>query len=216
MGHATRRILVADDHYAMRCGIRSLLESQSQYRVIAEAGDGREAWRLAQELKPDIAIIDFSMPLMNGLDLTRSLKQDLPNTEVLIYTMHDQESILVDILRAGARGYVLKSDAASHLLAAVSALAKHQPYFSGEMHQIMMDHFVNNVRREDKGVSLTSRERQVIRLIAEGKINKQAAYILSVALKTVETHRASAMRKLRISTTAELVVYAIRNNIIEP
>lgn len=153
---------------------------------------------------------------MNGLELTRSLKHDLPDTEVLIYTMHDQESILVDILRAGARGYVLKSDAASHLLAAVSALAQHQPYFSGEMHQIMMDHFVNNVRREDKGVSLTSRERQVIQLIAEGKINKQAAYILNVNLKTVETHRASAMRKLRISTTAELVVYAIRNNIIEP
>lgn len=127
MRPAVSRILIADDHQAMRQGVRSLLESHPSYQVIAEAGDGREALELAREGKPDIAILDYSLPLMNGLELTRSIKHDLPRTEVLIYTMHDRESILIDVLRAGARGYVLKSDSGAHLIAAVGALARHKP-----------------------------------------------------------------------------------------
>ncbi|MFC6621528.1 response regulator transcription factor [Novosphingobium panipatense] len=125
------KILIADDHHAIRQGVRGLLEAHPGYDIVAEASDGRAALRLALENKPDIAILDYSLPLMNGLELTRSIKHELPRTEILIYTMHDRESVLVDVLRAGARGYVLKSDSGAHLVAAASALAKHKPYFSG-------------------------------------------------------------------------------------
>lgn len=216
MRPAVSRILIADDHQAMRQGVRSLLESHPSYQVIAEAGDGREALELAREGKPDIAILDYSLPLMNGLELTRSIKHDLPRTEVLIYTMHDRESILIDVLRAGARGYVLKSDSGAHLIAAVGALARHKPYFSGAISETLLEHFIESGHSSDKGVMLTAREREIVQLIAEGKLNKQIAHLLNISVKTVETHRAAAMHKLKLRSTAELVLYAVRNNIVEP
>jgi DNA-binding NarL/FixJ family response regulator len=200
----------------MRQGVRSLLESHPAYQVIAEAGDGREALDLAREGKPDIAILDYSLPLMNGLELTRSIKHDLPRTEVLIYTMHDRESILIDVLRAGARGYVLKSDSGAHLIAAVAALARHKPYFSGAISETLLEHFIESDHSTDKSVMLTAREREIVQLIAEGKLNKQIAHMLNISVKTVETHRAAAMHKLKLRSTAELVLYAVRNNIVEP
>ncbi|EJL22607.1 response regulator transcription factor [Novosphingobium sp. AP12] len=216
MRPAISRILIADDHQAMRQGVRSLLESHPAYQVIAEAGDGREALDLAREGKPDIAILDYSLPLMNGLELTRSIKHDLPRTEVLIYTMHDRESILIDVLRAGARGYVLKSDSGAHLIAAVAALARHKPYFSGAISETLLEHFIESDHSTDKSVMLTAREREIVQLIAEGKLNKQIAHMLNISVKTVETHRAAAMHKLKLRSTAELVLYAVRNNIVEP
>lgn len=216
MRPAISRILIADDHQAIRQGVRSLLESHPAYQVIAEAGDGREALELAREGKPDIAILDYSLPLMNGLELTRSIKHDLPHTEVLIYTMHDRESILIDVLRAGARGYVLKSDSGAHLIAAVAALARHKPYFSGAISETLLEHFIESDHSSDKIVMLTAREREIVQLIAEGKLNKQIAHMLNISVKTVETHRAAAMHKLKLRSTADLVLYAVRNNIVEP
>ncbi|TCM15352.1 LuxR family two component transcriptional regulator [Novosphingobium sp. PhB165] len=212
----TSRILIADDHQAMRKGVRTLLESHSSFEVVAEAADGREALGLALETQPDIAILDYSLPLMNGLELTRSIKHALPRTEILIYTMHDRESLLIDVLRAGARGYVLKSDSGTHLVAAVKALSKRKPYFSGAISETLLEHFIESDHTSEKNTTLTAREREIVQLIAEGKLNKQIAHILEISVKTVETHRAAAMHKLKIRTTAELVLYAVRNNIVEP
>ena len=209
-------ILIADDHQAMRQGVRTLLESQSIFQIIAEAGDGREALSLAIETKPDIAILDYSLPSMNGLELTRAIKHALPHTEILIYTMHDRESILIDVLRAGARGYVLKSDSGTHLVTAVKALSRRKPYFSGAISETLLEHFIDSDHGAEKSISLTAREREIVQLIAEGKLNKQIAHILDISVKTVETHRAASMHKLKIRTTAELVLYAVRNNIVEP
>lgn len=212
----TSRILIADDHQAMRQGVRTLLESHADFQVVGEAADGREALNLAVETKPDIAILDYSLPLMNGLELSRAIKHELPRTEILIYTMHDRESILIDVLRAGARGYVLKSDSGVHLVSAAKALAKRKPYFSGAISETLLEHFIDTNHSTDKSIMLTAREREIVQLIAEGKLNKQIAHMLGISVKTVETHRAAAMHKLKLRTTAELVLYAVRNNIVEP
>jgi DNA-binding NarL/FixJ family response regulator len=211
-----RRILIADDHPAIRHGIRSFLESDEGWKVVGEAPDGREALRLAKETMPDIAILDYSLPLMNGLELTRAIKEELPRTEVLIYTMHDNESILVDVLRAGARGYVLKSDGTAQLMAAVEALSVHKPYFSAAISEALLTRFLDGDTTGSRGPVLTPREREIVQLIAEGKINKHIARLLNISVKTVETHRAKAMQKLNLRTVAELVLYAVRNHIVEP
>lgn len=215
MSSPTRRILIVDDHQAMREGVRSLLAAHANWQIVGEAADGHTALRMARETQPDIAVIDYSLPLMNGLALTRVLKHELPRIEILIYTMHEREDLIVDVLRAGARGYVLKSDSGTNLVAAVEALALRKPYFSSEISETLLDHFVHS--HEDSGTStLTLREREIVQLIAEGKINKQIAHLLDISVKTVETHRATAMNKLKLRTTAELVRYAVRNHIVEP
>ncbi len=216
MRPSTSKVLIADDHQAMRQGVRTLLESHADFQVVGEAANGREALDLALDTKPDIAILDYSLPLMNGLELTRAIKHELPRTEILIYTMHDRESILIDVLRAGARGYVLKSDSGIHLVSAAKALAKRKPYFSGEISETLLEHFIETNHPNHKGIMLTTREREIVQLIAEGNLNKQIAHMLSISVKTVETHRAAAMHKLKLKTTAELVLYAVRNNIVEP
>jgi DNA-binding NarL/FixJ family response regulator len=207
------RILIADDHEAIRQGVRSFLEQRDGWQVVGEAANGRDALRFVRELLPDIVILDYSLPQMNGLEVTCAIKRELSRTGVLIYTMHDKESIVSEVLRAGARGYVLKSDPPSHLISGVEALAKGKPYFSPTVAQTVLDYFIE----QKKGtVALTSRERDVVQLIAEGKINKQVAYTLGISAKTVETHRAAVMHKLNIRTTAELVRYAVRNSIVQP
>lgn len=215
MGSPLRKILIADDHEAMRQGVRSFLESRSEWHVVAEAADGHAALELALQTQPDIAIIDYSLPLMNGLDLTRAIKRELPRTEILVYTMHDSEDILIDVLRAGARGYVLKSDSGPHLIAAVEALSIRKPYFSGAISETLLDHFLESSLSTANSTTLTPREREVVQLIAEGRINKEIADVLDISVKTVETHRAAAMHKLKLKTTAELVRYAVRNNIVQ-
>ncbi|RJF91585.1 response regulator [Sphingomonas cavernae] len=214
MGTSTRRILVADDHEVMRRGVKTVLESRPEWHVVAEAGDGQSAIALARETQPDIAILDYMLPMSNGLDLTRILKRELPRTEVLLYTMHDREELIVDVLRAGARGYVLKSDHAQHLLAAVDALAIHRPYFSSTISETLLGRILE-AEAEPGSTTLTHREREVVQLIAEGKINKEIGHMLHISVKTVETHRAASMSKLQLRTTAELVRYAVRNNIVQ-
>jgi DNA-binding NarL/FixJ family response regulator len=210
------RILIADDHHAICSGVRSLLETREGWHVVAEATNGRDALRLARETRPQIAILDYSLPQMNGLELTRAIKHDLPTTEILIYSMHDSDSIVTEVLRVGARGYVLKSDPIAHLLSAIEALTIGKPYFSTAVSEMLLDHFIEQDDGDRFADPLTAREREVVQLIAEGQINKQVAYTLDISVKTVETHRAAAMQKLKLKTTAELVLYAVRNNIVQP
>ena len=208
------RVVVADDHGIVRRGIRTLLESEPGITVVGEASDGREALKLCQTLHPDIAILDYSLPELNGLDLSHQLKRAYPRLEILIYTMHDQEEVIIEVLRAGVRGFVLKSDTERHLIAALDALSIHRPYFSGAVSETLLDKFLESKPRPS-ATSLTHREREIVQLIAEGRINKEIAQLLNISVKTVETHRASAMHKLRLRTTADLVRYAIRNSIIQ-
>ena len=206
--------MIVDDHDAVRRGVRALVESKPNYTVVAEASDGREALQLAQETNPDIAILDYSIPELNGLDLAHKLMRLVPRIEILLYTMHDREDVIAEVLRAGVRGFVLKSDTEKHLLAALDALSIHRPYFSGAISETLLDKFLAS-KPQANASSLTHREREIVQLIAEGRINKEIARLLIISVKTVETHRASAMHKLKLRTTADLVRYAIRNSIIQ-
>ncbi|TCM20864.1 LuxR family two component transcriptional regulator [Novosphingobium sp. PhB165] len=216
MSSPVRRIVIADDHEAIRLGVRSTLSVNPDWRIVGEASNGRDALELIRSTQPDIVILDYSLPMMNGLEVTRAVKRELPRVEILIFTMHDREDILAELLTAGVRGYLLKSDATKHLISAVEALAVRRPYFSGNVSQTLLDRFVEASTRSSSSSQLTTREREIVQLIAEGRLNKEIAGILGLSIKTVETHRASAMHKLDIKTTAGLVRYAVRNNIIEP
>jgi DNA-binding NarL/FixJ family response regulator len=215
MSTRVRRILIADDHDIVRRGVRTLLEQRPNLKVVADAATGLAAVKAARETSPDIAIIDFMLPELNGRDLTIELRKICPDIEVLIYSMHEREDMISDVLQAGARGFVLKSDTEQHLLAAVDALSVHRPYFSGPISETLLNQFLSSQSSPNLS-ALTHREREVVQLIAEGKINKQVAYLLDISIKTVETHRATAMQKLNLRTTAELVRYAVRNNIVGP
>lgn len=214
MNSLARRILIADGHDVIRRGMRTLIESQANMEIVAEAATGLEALLAARDSSPDIAIIDHSLPELNGLDLAQSLKREVPRIEILIYTMNDNEELVMAMLRAGARGFVLKSDSGLQLLAAIDALSMHQPYFSSAISETLLDQFLRS-KPSSPTFGLTHREREVVQLIAEGKINKEIGEALNISVKTVETHRAAAMHKLKLRTTAELVRYAVRNNIIE-
>ena len=207
------RILIADDHEVVRAGLRRVLESQPSWEVVAEVADGKDAISKAIETKPDIAVLDYSLPLVNGIEATRQIRARLPKTEVLIFTMHDSETVIQDLLKAGARGYLLKTDAGHHLIGAIEALASHKPFFSTKISETLLDSFLVVPPRQ--GSALTNRERGVVQLIAEGHTNKQIAAVLTISLKTVETHRATVMRKLDLSSSAALVRYAIRNKLVE-
>jgi DNA-binding NarL/FixJ family response regulator len=185
--------------------------------VCGEAVDGREAVRLADELRPDIVITDLSLPELNGLEAIRQIRQRLPAVEILVFTVNDREQTMCQALRAGARSYVLKAEAKDHLLAAVTALAGHRPYFGGAVAETVLDGFLRtgNAATGEDG-RLTGREREVVQLLAEGKGNKAIAQTLSISAKTVDGHRTAAMRKLRTRSLAEVVRYAIRNGLTEP
>ena len=207
------RILIADDHDVVRSGLRKILEAQPNWEVIAEACDGKEALLKAIETKPDIAVLDYSLPLVNGVEVTRQIRTQLPKTEVLIFTMYDNEAVIQQLLRAGARGYVVKTDAKRHLLAAIEALASHKPFFTDKISEALLTSYLAQPERQVS--PLTNRERGIVQLIAEGHTNKWMAQNLGISLKTVETHRAAIMRKLNLSSPAALVRYAIRNKIVE-
>ena len=216
MPEPTCRILIADGHEAIRTGIRTFLESRESWQIAAEASNGLDALRLARETSPDVAILPYSLPRMNGLELTLAIRRELPRTEVLIYTMHHKARIVDEVLRAGARGYVLKTDPATELINGVEALAKGKTYLSVAVCETMLSHGPAHHDGKANNHRLTSRERQVVQLIAEGKLNKQVAHLLDISVKTVETHRAAVMQKLRCRTTAELVRYAVRSDMVQP
>lgn len=212
------RILLADDHDIVRRGLRDLLEQRVGWQVCAEAPNGRDAVELALQHRPHVAVIDLSMPELNGLEATRRIRQSLPDTEVLIFTMHESEELIREVLGAGARGYLLKSDAVRQLIPAVESLSQKKPYFAGRVSEVLLHGFLKGgqVTPEAPAVDrLTSREREVVQLLAEGKSNKQIARLLDLSVKTVETHRAAAMRKLELNSLPDLVRYAVRMQIIQ-
>jgi DNA-binding NarL/FixJ family response regulator len=213
------RILVADDHDGVRRGLRELLEAQPGWQVVAEARAGREAVAEAVRTRPDVAVLDVALPELDGLEATRRIRGVLPATEVLALTARPSEWELRAALLAGARGYLPKSDADNRLVAAVAALAEHRSYFTDEIPAELLDAVVRDAAapgERAEGGALTAREREVVQLLAEGRGNKEAAEALGISVKTVETHRAAVMRKLGLGSLAELVRYAVRNQIIEP
>lgn len=214
------RILIADDHDIVRRGLCDLLEEHPGFEVCAEAADGWEAVERATQTRPDVAVLDYTMPGINGLEATRRIRAMLPDTEVLIFTMHDSEAVVREVLAVGARGYVLKSDAARYIIAAVEELAQHKPFFTGQISEALLRAYLGadayDLTIGTAASALTSREREVVELLAEGRSNKAIASILQISVKTVETHRAAIMRRLGLESFADLVRYAIRNHLVEP
>jgi DNA-binding NarL/FixJ family response regulator len=207
-----KRILIADDHEIVRSGLRAIIESQTNWVIAGEAVDGEQTVALALETKPDVAIVDYSMPVMNGLEVSRRIRSLRLRTEVLILTMHESEEILTEALLAGVRGFLFKSDAKKHLISAIEELLGHRPYFTSTLLEKLLRDYQHN--KNTSKMLLTSREQNVVQLIAEGQTNRSISVILKLSVKTVETHRASAMRKLGMSSTAELVRYAIRKKLV--
>jgi DNA-binding NarL/FixJ family response regulator len=214
MKNAAMRILVADDHDVVRRGLRQLLEDHG-WTVCGEATNGRQAVEMARELMPNLVILDLTMPELNGLEATRQIRKELPSTQVLVFTMHETEQLIRDVLAAGAKGYLLKSDATRYIVAAVEALAQGKPYFNLDVSATLLEAFLhsNSKGKEVLADPLTPREREIVQLLAEGRSNKQIAALLSISLKTVETHRAAIMRKLDAHSVVDIVRYALRNNI---
>jgi DNA-binding NarL/FixJ family response regulator len=216
---STLRIVIVDDHSVVRRGVRALLESQPGWEVLAEAQTGREAVEVVRRLQPDIVVIDLSLPELNGLDATRQILKESPRTEVLMLTMHHSEELVRDVLRAGARGYVLKSDADASLISAVDSLRQHKPFLTANVAEVILDDYLRRADQQDvtalPHAGVTAREREIIQLVAEGKSNKEAALILDVSVKTIEAHRANLMRKLHLRSFSDLVRYAVRNKIVQ-
>lgn len=213
------QILLADDHEVVRKGLRALLEAQPGWKVIAEATDGRDAVEKAKDMHPDVAIVDIGMPSLNGLEATRQIVKKAPRTRVLVLTMHDTNPLIQQVVKAGARGYVLKSDVASDLVSAVEALCRDQTFFTSKVSQIILDRYVGKAdgvaTGPDEDSPLTPREREIVQLLAEGKSSKEVASVLGISVKTAETHRINLMRKLDCHSVAEVVRYAVRNLIAE-
>jgi DNA-binding NarL/FixJ family response regulator len=216
----TLRILIADDHDLMRRGVKALLQSHAGWEICGEAHTGREAVAKAEELKPDVVILDISMPDLNGVDAAKRIRKASPDTEVLILSVHYSDQLIRDILEAGVRGYIVKSDSDRDLVIAVETLANHKPFFTPRATEVMLTNFNEGKTKADLPETmrdrLTSREREIVQLLAEGKSSKEVASSLNISVKTAETHRANIMRKLQLHTVSELVRYAVRNQIIEP
>ncbi len=211
------RIMIADDHEVARKGIRSLLEGHPGWEVSGEARDGREAVDLALRTKPDVLLLDIGMPNLNGLDAARQILAVMPESRILILTIHDSEQVVREVLAAGARGFLLKSDAGRDLMAAVEALQNRRTFFTSKVAQMMLDGYLRpyEERNDFAQQVLTPREREVIQLVAEGKTTKEIASTLSLSVKTAETHRTNLMRKLDLHSIADLTLYAVRNGIVQ-
>jgi two-component system response regulator NreC len=211
------RILLADDHTVMRSGLRLILERQPDFQVIGEAADGREAVERAEQLAPDVVVIDIAMPRLNGLDATRQIIAKNPAASVVVLSMHSDESYIVRALKAGARGYLLKDSAEADLINAIRAVNEGKAFFSPVISRMLAEDFVRQIQErgvEDSYELLTMREREVLHLLAEGKSNKETASVLNLSLYTVETHRANILEKLHLRGTPELILYAVRKGVI--
>jgi len=215
---APLRLLLADDHEIVRHGLRSMLETQHDCQVVGEAADGRQAVTMTKELNPDVVILDIGMPSLNGLEATRQILKMRPQTKVLILTMHESDSVIREVLDAGARGYILKTDAGRDLVTAVESLRRNKTFFTSRVSQMILDGFLKGDSRPQDpsgAIRLTPRQREIVQLLAEGKSSKEVAVALDLSVKTAETHRANIMRKLDCHSVSEVVRYAIRNKIIE-
>jgi DNA-binding NarL/FixJ family response regulator len=215
--HRTARIVIADDHEMVRRGLVATLADVERWTVVAQADNGREAAELVATHKPDIAILDLSMPELNGLDATRRILAARPETCVLILTAHESEQLVREVLAAGARGYVLKSDAGRILVRAVEALLEGQTFFTSKVARLVLEGYLRggSVEAHDTGPILSAREREIVQLLAEGASNKDVARALGISVKTAETHRSNIMRKMQFASLSDLVKYAVRNKIIE-
>ncbi|MEO6846116.1 MAG: response regulator transcription factor [Chthoniobacterales bacterium] len=215
----TIKILIADDHEVVRCGVRELLAAQPGWEICETVGTGRDAVTQAQKHLPDVAVLDLSMPELNGMDAAKQIRKNSPDTKILIFTMHETEELVREVFRSGAHGYVLKSDAGTHLVAAVNAILEGRHFCSSKLSEQIFDGFLRSANGEPleapKEEALTAREREIVQLLSEGQSNKEVATMLGISVKTVETHRAVIMRKLRLHAFSDLVRYAIRNHIIE-
>lgn len=214
------RLLVADDHEIVRKGLRALLEAEPGWVVAAEAVNGRDAVEKAKQVKPDVAILDISMPLLNGLEAARQIVKSLEQTKVLVLTVHDADPLIQQVLEAGARGYMLKSDAGRDLVVAVDALRRNKTFFTPKVAQMVLEGYLDKNPKEAAPPEggrfrLTNRQKEIVQLLAEGKSSKEVASALGLSVKTAETHRANIMRRLDCHSVTALVRYAIRNHIIE-
>jgi DNA-binding NarL/FixJ family response regulator len=212
------RILLADDHTVVRKGLRMLLESQPGLTVIAEAADGRSAVSLAEQDPPDVVVMDVAMPMLNGIEAARQITAKLPQVAVVFLSMHSDESYVLKALKAGARGYLLKDSAEHDLIHAVRAVAQGKSFFSPAIGKMMVEDYMRELQErqiEDTYELLTTREREVLQLLAEGKSNKEVAAVLNLSLYTVETHRGNILQKLNLHSGAELILYAMRKGVIQ-
>lgn len=213
------RVLLADDHQMMRRGLRAVIETMEGWQVCGEVSNGRDAVAMVEKLQPEIAVLDMTMPELNGLEATRQIRKLSPATEVLIFTGHETEELVHQVFEAGARSYILKTDGKDQLEAALRSLAAHKPYFTTQIGEILFSRLLQGKKpgaaaEEPTTSRLTDREREIVQLLAEGKSNKEVADSLGISVKTAETHRAAVMKKLQLKAFSELVRYAIRNHII--
>lgn len=213
------RILIADDHEIVRQGLRLLIDAVPNWTICGEAKSGAEAVEMATELQPDVVVLDHEMPSLNGIDATRRIKEQAPDAEVIIFSGTDDESFVHQVFAAGGRSYIPKTEAGRHLVAAIATVSQHKPYFTDKLSESVLSRYLQRDHFETPGAErhdrLTRREREIVQLIGEGKTNKEIGAALSISTRTAETHRSTVMRKLQLRSTADVVRYAIRNNIIQ-
>jgi DNA-binding NarL/FixJ family response regulator len=210
-------LLVADDYEIVRRGIRALIKEQSEWQIVAEAGDGRDAVTKAAEFQPDVAILDITMPSLNGLDAAKQIAKLSPHTKILILTVHESDQLIRQALDAGASGYIFKTDASFDLITAVKALLSAKAFFTPKVSQMVLNGYLGKgpTASGDEHLQITGREREIVQLLAEGKHSKEVAAVLNITVKTVESHRSNILRKLHFHSVTELVRYAVRNHIVE-
>jgi DNA-binding NarL/FixJ family response regulator len=211
------RILIADDHAVVRKGVRVLLEHEPGWQVCGTAANGRQALEQAQKLKPDVVVLDLTMPEINGIDLVRRIKRDMPKSEVLVFSAHESADVVAQVFEAGVKSYITKGDPSRDLISAVRSLGEHKPFFTSHISEILFARYVGKQRANGHcpHSELSARGRQIVQLLSRGKSSKEAAEILGISTRTLETHRAAIMRQLGLDSLAHLVRYAIRNNLIE-
>lgn len=211
------RVLLADDHTLIRAGLRMVVSSQPDFIVVGEANHGREAVALAEQLRPDVVVMDVGMPSLNGIEACRRVHDSLPQTQVIMLSMHSDEGYVLRALKAGAKGYLLKDSAEADLASAIRAVSAGKSFFSPAVSKVLLEDYMRKLERagaEDSFELLSPREREVLQLVAEGKSSKEVANLLELSVYTVETHRAKVMQKLKLHNIPELILYAVRKGIV--